>query len=188
MKTLLRRCEWAEKEIFHDYHDFEWGTAVNNDLIHFEFLVLEGAQAGLSWETVLKKRENYRTVFANFNPEVVAKMPLSKIEEFLQNPGLIRNRSKLTSVITNAQKFLLIQKEFGSFNSYIWNFVENKAIIYRPKAKTPPKTHNDVSDTLSKDLKKRGFKFVGTTIMYAYLQATGLVNDHYSYCFRCPQN
>jgi DNA-3-methyladenine glycosylase I len=186
MTTPLKRCQWAEKEVFHSYHDTEWGTPVHDDQIHFEFLILEGAQAGLSWETVLKKRENYRKALANFDPVKLATMPLTKVDELMQDAGLIRNRSKLTSAFINAQKFLEIQKEFGSFDAYIWSFVNNAPIEYRPTSQENYRTHNEASDALSKDLKKRGFKFVGTTIIYAHLQATGLVNDHQTYCFRCP--
>lgn len=184
MVTSIQRCPWASKEVFHDYHDREWGTPVHDDRTHFEFLVLEGAQAGLSWETVLKKREAYRAAFANFEPAIVAKMPVSVVDKLMLDPGLIRNRAKLTSVLINAKLFLEIQKEFGSFDTYIWQFVGNMPIVYRPAAPRDYRTHNEVSDALSKDLKKRGFKFVGTTIMYAHLQATGLVDEHHRECFR----
>ncbi|MBM3886893.1 DNA-3-methyladenine glycosylase I [Candidatus Dependentiae bacterium] len=186
MKTQSR-CPWAEKEIFHAYHDQEWGTPSHNDDTHFELLILEGAQAGLSWETVLKKRTAYREVFAHFSPQAVAKMPFSVVDTLMLDVRLIRNRSKLTSTIINAEKFLAIQKEFGSFNAYVWRFVNNQPLIYRPQSPADYKTRNDVSDALSKDLKKRGFKFIGTTIMYAYLQAAGLVDDHHSTCFRATK-
>ncbi len=183
MNNVVSRCPWAAKEVFHEYHDTEWGKPVYDDGIHFEFLVLEGAQAGLSWETVLKKREAYRQAFANFDPQQVAAMPLEKVDELMLNAGLIRNRSKLTSAIVNAQKFLVIQQEFGSFNTYVWRFVNNTPLVRRPASSADYLTRNEISDALSKDLIKRGFKFVGTTIIYAHLQATGLIDDHHTECF-----
>ncbi len=165
------------------YHDEEWGVPVHDDLVHFEFLILEGAQAGLSWATVLKKRDGYRKSFADFDPEKVALFDEAKIQELLQFEGIIRNKLKIRSVVTNAQKFLEIQKEFGSFDKYIWQFVNGKPIVnhWTALSKIPATTKE--SDALSKDLKKRGFKFVGSTIMYAHMQACGLVNDHTIDCF-----
>lgn len=183
---IKKRCEWAAGQ-FHEYtryHDEEWGVPVHDDNKHFEFLILEGAQAGLSWATVLKRREGYRSAFAAFDPEKVAAFDEQKVEELLQYEGIIRNRLKVRSAVTNAQKFLEIQEEFGSFDAYIWQFVDGKPIInHWDSLKDVPATTRE-SDALSKDLKKRGFKFVGSTIMYAYMQACGLVNDHTTDCFR----
>lgn len=180
------RCQWAEGQFdqYIQYHDEEWGVPVHDDQTHFEFLILEGAQAGLSWSTILKRREGYRTSFADFDPEKVAKFDEEKIQELLQFEGIIRNKLKVHSAVTNAQKFLDIQDEFGSFDNYIWNFVDGKPIVNHWKSmKEVPATTKE-SDALSKDLKKRGFKFVGSTIMYAHMQACGLVNDHTVDCFR----
>ena len=174
------RCEWPNGlfEEYVAYHDEEWGVPVHDDRIHFEFLILEGAQAGLSWATVLKKREGYRKSFADFDPEKVARFDEEKILELLQFDGIIRNKLKVRSAVTNAQKFLDIQKEFGSFDNFIWQFVDGKPIVNNwTKTSDIPATSPE-SDALSKDLKKRGFKFVGSTIMYAHMQACGLVNDH----------
>ncbi len=179
-----RRCQWAQKEVFHKYHDEEWGIPVHDDQRHFELLSLEGAQAGLSWETVLKKREAYRDAFSDFDPEVVAAMPHAIISELMQRPALIRHRGKLESVLRNARLFLQVQQEFGSFDTYVWRFVANKQIVNKPRTLADFQTCSKESDALSKDLKKRGFKFVGTTIMYAYFQAVGLVNDHEAACWR----
>jgi DNA-3-methyladenine glycosylase I len=179
------RCEWTMGlfEEYVAYHDEEWGVPVHNDRTHFEFLILEGAQAGLSWATVLKKREGYRKSFADFDPEKVALFDDEKIQELLQFEGIIRNKLKVRSAVTNAQKFLEIQKEFGSFDNYIWPFVGGKPIVNNwTKTSEIPATSPE-SDALSKDLKKRGFKFVGSTIMYAHMQACGLVNDHTVDCF-----
>ncbi|WP_234570233.1 DNA-3-methyladenine glycosylase I [Rhodohalobacter sp. 614A] len=181
-----KRCRWVEGQFdeYIKYHDEEWGEPVHDDRTHFEFLILEGAQAGLSWSTILKRREGYRQSFANFDPEKVAKFDEAKIQELLQFEGIIRNKLKVRSAVTNAQKFLEIQEEFGSFDNYIWQFVGGKPIVNRwtEMSKIPATTKE--SDALSKDLKKRGFKFVGSTIMYAYMQACGLVNDHSVDCFR----
>lgn len=184
--THKRRCAWAEGQ-FEDYikyHDEEWGVPVHDDRKHFEFLILEGAQAGLSWSTILKRREGYRQAFANFDPQKVATFGEEKIHELLQFAGIIRNKLKVRSAVTNAQKFLEIQEEFGSFDKYIWQFVGGKPIVnhWTDRSKVPATTKE--SDALSKDLKKRGFKFVGSTIMYAHMQACGLVNDHTVDCFR----
>ena len=180
------RCEWGEG-LFEDYltyHDVEWGVPVHDDHKHFEFLILEGAQAGLSWATILKRRSGYGTAFANFDPATVAQYTEEKIEEILLDPGVIRNRLKINSAVTNAKMFLAIQKEFGSFDNYIWGFVDHNPIINKRKSMAEIPATSAESDALSKDLKKRGFKFVGSTIMYAHMQACGLVNDHKVDCFR----
>jgi len=179
------RCEWVEGEFeeYVRYHDEEWGIPVHDDKVHFEFLMLEGAQAGLSWSTILKKREGYRKSFANFDPEKVSTFDEAKIQELLQFKGIIRNKLKVRSAVTNAQHFLEIQKEFGSFDHYIWQFVGGSPIINHWKSSSEVPATTKESDALSKDLKKRGFKFVGSTIMYAYMQACGLVNDHTLDCF-----
>lgn len=178
------RCSWAASETMHEYHDREWGVPVHDDRVLFEFLILEGAQAGLSWETILKKRENYRAAFDNFEPALVAKYTQRKIEKLLANPGIVRNRLKVAAAIQNAKAFLAIQKEFGSFEAYIWQFVGGKPKVnkWRALKQIPPRT--SASDAMSKDLKLRGFKFVGSTICYAFMQAVGLVNDHTINCFR----
>lgn len=181
-----KRCAWAENqfESYLKYHDEEWGTPVHDDKVHFEFLILEGAQAGLSWATILKRREGYREAFASFDPHVVATFDEDKIENLLTFKGIIRNRLKVRSAVTNAQKFLEIQREFGSFDAYVWQFTGGEPIInFRESPDDVPARTNE-SDALSKDLKKRGFKFTGSTIMYAYMQACGLVNDHTTDCFR----
>lgn len=184
MKT---RCAWLDhhsKPLDVKYHDEEWGVPVHDDKILFEFLILEGAQAGLSWTTILKKRANYRKAFDNFNPKKVAKYDTSKQQELLQNEGIVRNRLKVAASVINAKLFLEVQKEFGSFDKYIWGFVEGETIQNSWKSlKEIPSTTSE-SDSMSKDLKKRGFKFVGSTICYAFMQATGMVNDHTITCFR----
>ncbi|TGK78157.1 DNA-3-methyladenine glycosylase I [Leptospira montravelensis] len=179
------RCSWCLKfDQYIKYHDEEWGVPVHNDQIHFEFLILEGAQAGLSWSTILKKREGYKKLFANFDPAKVAKFSEKKIETILLNPAIVRNRLKVYAAVNNAKRFLEIQKEFGSFDFYIWSFVSHKTINNRRKSlKEIPATTKE-SDALSKDLIKRGFKFVGSTVIYAHMQACGLVNDHVEDCFR----
>jgi len=179
------RCEWAtdQFEEYVKYHDKEWGVPVHDDKVHFEFLILEGAQAGLSWATVLKKREGYRKSFADFDPKKVSEFDEEKIQELLQFEGIIRNKLKVRSAVTNARKFLEVKKEFGSFDNYIWEFVGGKPIINHWKSLSEIPATTKESDALSKDLKKRGFKFVGSTIMYAYMQACGLVNDHTVDCF-----
>ena len=180
------RCAWASDPWNQIYHDQEWGIPVFKDQVFFEFLTLEGAQAGLSWLTVLKKRENYRKAFAQFDVLKVSRFRSGKIATLMKNEGLIRNRLKIESTISNAQCFLEVQKEFGSFNNYIWQFVGGKPLItIRKKSKKLP-TSTPESDALSADLKKRGFRFVGTTICYAFMQACGLVIDHTSDCFKCP--
>lgn len=181
-----KRCQWCENsfEDYVKYHDEEWGAPVHDDQKHYEFLVLEGAQAGLSWSTIIKKREGYRKAFANFDYKKVALFDETKIEELLQDPGIIRNRLKVKSAVTNAQRFLEVQKEFGSFDAYIWQFVGGKPIVNKWKKMGEVPASTKESDALSQDLKKRGFKFVGTTIIYAHMQACGLVNDHTTDCFR----
>tara|TARA_R110002072_G_scaffold2938_2_gene22527 strand:- start:2236 stop:2856 length:621 start_codon:yes stop_codon:yes gene_type:complete len=183
---MKKRCTWCENtfEEYERYHDEEWGVPVHDDKTHFEFLILEGAQAGLSWSTVLKKREGYRQLFADFNVEAVAEFTPAEVEIILQNPAIIRNRLKVAGTVINAQKFIEVQKEFGSFDKYIWSFVGGKPIVNAwENMKQVPATTPE-SDALSKDLKKRGFKFVGSTIMYAHMQACGLVMDHTIDCFR----
>ncbi|MAO63904.1 MAG: DNA-3-methyladenine glycosylase I [Balneola sp.] len=183
---MKKRCNWAKNTFpeYIQYHDEEWGVPVHDDRTHFEFLILEGAQAGLSWSTILKRREGYRKAFANFNPEKVAQFDETKIQELLQNEGIIRNKLKVRSAVTNAQLFLDIQEELGSFDEYIWQFVGGEPIMNHWKSlKEVPATTKE-SDALAKDLKKRGFKFAGSTIMYAYMQACGLVMDHTADCFR----
>ena len=181
----MNRCPWCLGfEEYIKYHDEEWGVPVHDDKTHFEFLIVEGAQAGLNWSKVLKKREGYRQSFANFDPIEVANFPLERVEELMQFPGIIRNRLKIQSAIINAKLFLEVQKEFGSFDTYIWSFVNGQPIINRWKTMAEVPATSKESDALSKDLKKRGFKFVGSTIMYAHMQACGLVNDHLVDCFR----
>ncbi len=167
-----------------NYHDKEWGTPVHDDRLLFEFLILEGAQAGLSWSTILRKRENYRKAFNNFDTKKIAQYDEKMIEELLNNEGIIRNRLKINAVISNAKAFLTVQEEFGSFNKYIWKFVNHRPIInkFKDLSELPSKT--EISEQMSKDLKKRGFKFVGPTICYAFMQAVGMVNDHVMDCFR----
>lgn len=177
------RCPWCESsDLYRKYHDEEWGKPVYDDRTHFEFLVLESAQSGLSWITILKKRENYRVEYDNFNPEIVALYGEEKILKMLDNPGIVRYRKKIESSISNAKEFLKIQKEFGSFNEYIWSFTEKKIIKnnWTTLSEVPAKT--ELSDTIAKDLKKRGFKFLGSTTVYSYLQAIGIVNDHLLEC------
>ena len=182
----LKRCTWCEG-LYDDYvryHDEEWGVPVNDDRKHFEFLILEGAQAGLSWSTILKRREGYRKAFADFNPEIVAEYDEVKYESLLQDPSIIRNRLKIKSAINNAKRFLEVQKEFGSFDNYIWKFTNGKPLINAWEKMSDIPASTELSDRVSKDLKKRGFNFVGSTIIYAHLQATGIVNDHEVTCFR----
>lgn len=182
----LKRCTWCEDlyDEYVRYHDEEWGVPVHDDRKHFEFLILEGAQAGLSWSTILKRREGYRKAFADFDPVAVAQYDEKMYEILLQDVSIIRNRLKIKSAINNAQKFLEVQKEFGSFDAYIWNFTGGKPLIntWEKMSEIPAKT--ELSDRVSKDLKKRGFNFVGSTIIYAHLQATGIINDHEVSCFR----
>jgi DNA-3-methyladenine glycosylase I len=179
----LIRCSWAANELSIRYHDEEWGVPTHDDRTLFEFLILEGAQAGLSWDTILRKRENYRAAFDNFDPEQVAKYGRRKIQALLRDPGIIRNRLKIASAVQNAKAFLKIQEEFGSFDRYIWQFVGGQPVTNPWTSKRVP-ARTLVSDTMSKDLKKRGFTFVGSTICYAFMQAVGMVNDHAKDCFR----
>jgi DNA-3-methyladenine glycosylase I len=180
------RCEWAGvvNETYIAYHDQEWGVPVHDDGKQFEFLLLEGAQAGLSWWAVLSKRDGYRKAFSNFDPQKVARFTAKKIERLLQNPAIIRNRAKVHAAVTNAKAFLAVQDEFGSFADYIWRFVDGQTIQNRWRSLQELPTTTPESDALSKDLKQRGFKFVGSTIMYAHMQAVGMVNDHVVTCFR----
>lgn len=179
------RCQWAtHHKLEEDYHDKEWGVPVYNDQKLFELLTLEGAQAGLSWLTVLKKRQNYIALFSNFDIERVANYDAQKIAEILQNPGIIRNKLKVNSAVTNAKGILELQKEFGSFAKYIWSFVDYKPVQNNFQSMREVPAETEISKRMSKDLKKRGFKFVGSTICYAFMQATGLVNDHTTDCFR----
>jgi DNA-3-methyladenine glycosylase I len=179
------RCPWCLAfDQYIQYHDNEWGTPVHDDHVHFEFLILEGAQAGLSWSTVLKKRDAYKNIFAGFDPKKVARFSDQKLEKILQNPGIIRNRLKVFSAVNNARRFLEVQKEFNSFDRYIWSFVNERPIVNSWKTLNQVPSTTRESDALSKDLIKRGFKFTGSTVIYAHLQACGLVNDHLVDCFR----
>ena len=181
---LKTRCEWAATEPMILYHDEEWGVPVHEDRKLFEFLVLEGAQAGLSWQTVLKRREGYRAAFDGFDPERIVTYGASKIEELMADPGIIRNRLKVESTISNARAFLDVRDAFGSFDAYVWRFVDNKPIEnLRLSVQDLPATTPE-SDAMSKDMKRRGFRFVGSTICYAFMQATGMVDDHVRHCFR----
>jgi DNA-3-methyladenine glycosylase I len=180
----VKRCAWATTPLGIAYHDEEWGVPVHDDRVLFEFLILEGAQAGLSWETILNKRENYRKAFARFNPRKVAKFDAARLASLMQDAGLVRNRLKLQSAVGNAQAFLAVQKEFGSFDAYLWRFVGGRPIVNRPRSGRQVAVRTPASDALSKDLQRRGFRFVGSTICYAYMQAVGLVNDHLAGCFR----
>jgi len=186
-ETSLVRCPWAKNELNMAYHDEEWGVPVHNEHTWFEFLILEGAQAGLSWDTILKKRARYREVFDGFDPEKVARYDKKKVRELLADAGIIRNKLKISATVGNAQAFLKVQEEFGTFDAYIWRFVGGrpKQNAWKTHKKVPAKT--DESDALSKDLMKRGFRFVGSTICYALMQATGMVNDHMVSCFRFAQ-
>ena len=184
----MERCPWpGVDEMYIKYHDEEWGVPVHDDRKHFEFLVLEGAQAGLSWATILKRRDNYRKAYDNFDPTKVAKYDDAKVAELLANAGIIRNRKKIESSINNAKLFLEVQKEFGSFDNYIWSFVNHKPVVNSWKKLSEIPATTELSDRISIDLKKRGFSFVGSTIVYAHIQAIGLVNDHLVSCFRYRQ-
>ena len=181
---MIHRCEWAKEEPNISYHDNEWGRPVHDDKKLFEFLILEGAQAGLSWTTILKRRDGYRNAFANFDPKKVAKFDDKKISKLLLDESIIRNRLKITSAVNNAKQFLKIQKEFGSFDKYVWSFINHKPIKNKFKKLSDLPASTPISGKLSKDLKQRGFTFVGPTICYAMMQAIGMVNDHTSNCFR----
>ncbi|MGA9511805.1 MAG: DNA-3-methyladenine glycosylase I [Candidatus Sulfotelmatobacter sp.] len=183
-KKQLVRCAWAQGELMTRYHDEEWGVPVHDDRRLFEFLILEGAQAGLSWETILNKRENYRVAFDNFEAQRIAFYDRRKIAQLLKNPGIVRNRLKIASAVRNAQAMLRVQEEFGSFDSYIWQFVEGRPRVNSWKVRQRIPASTPQSDAMSKDLKKRGFNFVGSTICYAFMQAVGMVNDHVVQCFR----
>jgi DNA-3-methyladenine glycosylase I len=184
MNDNKTRCPWPTDELYIRYHDEEWGVPVHDDRLLFEFLILEGAQAGLSWRTVLNKRENYRRAFDHFNAEKIAGYRQAKMTALMNNEGIIRNRLKIESSIQNARAFLKVREEFGSFDAYLWRFVEGKPIINHRKSMKEVPAQTKISDAMSKDLLKRGFKFVGSTICYANMQAVGMVNDHLVTCFR----
>jgi DNA-3-methyladenine glycosylase I len=184
MSENTTRCPWPVDDLYVAYHDTEWGVPLHDDRALFEFLILEGAEAGLSWHTVLKKRESYRAAFDQFDPQKVARYTPAKIKKLLANPGLIRNRLKIASAVRNARAFLAVQEEFGSFDRYIWRFVDGRPIINHPRSMKEVPARTRASDAMSQDLKQRGFNFVGSTICYAHMQATGMVNDHLVHCFR----
>lgn len=183
------RCQWVDlsKPDYVSYHDDEWGVPVHDDRKIYEFLTLESAQAGLSWYTILRKRENYRIAFDNFDPVKIAEFGDKEVNKLLANPGIVRNRAKISAAINNAQRFLEVQNEFGSFDAYIWRFVDGKPIVNEINKKEDLQARTEISDKLSKDLKNRGFKFLGSTTLYAHMQATGMVNDHFIECFRREQ-
>jgi DNA-3-methyladenine glycosylase I len=180
---VKKRCSWPSTELDIAYHDKEWGVPVHDDRVLFEFLVLEGAQAGLSWSTILRKRENYRRAFAGFDPKKVARFTTKQMKQLMKDEGIVRNRLKIESTVSNARAFLAVQEEFGSFDRYVWQFVGGKPLRNSRKGKDVP-ARTPESDALSKDLQRRGFRFVGTTICYAYMQAVGMVNDHLTTCYR----
>ncbi len=186
-KKVIQRCAWATSELSTRYHDEEWGVPVHEDRTLFEFLILEGAQAGLSWNTILNKRARYREVFDGFDPAHVARYDKRKTQQLLRDPGIVRNRLKISSAVDNARKFLEIQQEFGSFDRYIWQFVGGKPLINRRTSLGEIPARTEISDLISKELQKRGFRFVGSTICYAFMQAVGMVNDHLTGCFRYRQ-
>ncbi len=180
-----KRCDWCgDDPLYVGYHDTEWGVPVHDDRTLFEFLILEGAQAGLSWITILRKREHYRKVFCDFDPERVARIRAARVEKLLADPGIVRNRLNVESTVTNAKAFLAVRKEFGTFDEYLWGFVDDRQKQNRFKTMADLPAHTPDSDAMSKDLKKRGFKFVGSTICYAFMQGVGMVNDHLTSCFR----
>lgn len=182
---IMNRCPWCgSDELYVKYHDEEWGVPVHEDGKHFEFLVLESAQAGLNWLTVLRKRENYRAAYDGFDPVTVSQYDENKVLVLMNNPGIIRNRRKIEASVNNAKCFLRIQKEFGSFDNYIWGFVDNKPVVNHWNDISEVPATSELSDKVSRDLKNRGFKFLGSTIIYAHLQATGIINDHLTSCFR----
>jgi DNA-3-methyladenine glycosylase I len=187
MKKEIARCPWPTNEISIRYHDIEWGMPVHDDRLLFEYLILEGAQAGLSWQTVLNKRENYRVAFDNFEAEKVARYHEARVVKLMNNPGIIRNRLKIRSTIQNAKSFLTVREEFGSFDAYLWRFVDGKPIVNHRKSMKEVPARTKISDAMSQDLLQRGFKFVGPTICYANMQAIGMVNDHLVTCFRHKQ-
>ena len=180
----VSRCGWARSELNIPYHDTEWGVPLHDDRSLFEFLILEGAQAGLSWETILRKRDSYRDAFDGFDPERVARYTPTRVAKLLANPGIVRNRLKVESAVSNARLFLEVQRELGSFDAYVWRFVDGKPRVNAVRAMRDIPASTPQSDAMSKDLRKRGFRFVGTTICYAFMQATGMVNDHAVDCFR----
>jgi DNA-3-methyladenine glycosylase I len=182
VKTV--RCDWPKNDLAIAYHDREWGVPVHDDRVHFEFLTLEGAQAGLSWDTILRKRERYRDLFAQFDPQRVARFSDARCERILTDAGIVRNRAKVFSAVQNARALLRVQNEFGSFDAYLWRFVDGEPIVSRRRRSADIPASTALSDTLSKDLRKRGFSFAGTTICYAFMQAVGLVDDHLVTCFR----
>ncbi|PKP25447.1 MAG: DNA-3-methyladenine glycosylase I [Bacteroidetes bacterium HGW-Bacteroidetes-2] len=185
MTKITNRCPWCGSDsLYVAYHDNEWGVPVYDDAVLFEFLILESFQAGLSWLTILRKRENFRVAFDHFDYKKIAEYSENKIQELLQNEGIIRNKLKVRAAVTNAQEFIKVQKEYGSFSNYIWGFVEGNPIKNHLKSMSDAPTTTELSDKISKDLKKRGFKFMGSTVVYAHMQATGMVNDHLAECFR----
>ena len=186
-KKEVRRCRWAQSPAMMEYHDREWGVPLHDDRQLFEFLILEGAQAGLSWETILKKRENYRKAFDSFDPEKIARYDAQKTRKLMADAGIVRNRLKMAAAVSNAQAYRAVVKEFGSFDSYLWQFAPAPSKKTGSKAPGEFVTRTPESDAMSKDLKRRGFRFVGTTICYAFMQAVGMVNDHAPDCFRRPQ-
>ncbi|HTL49307.1 MAG TPA: DNA-3-methyladenine glycosylase I [Steroidobacteraceae bacterium] len=179
----VKRCAWASSPAMFEYHDREWGVPVHDDIVLFEFMTLEGAQAGLSWDTILRKRESYRRAFAGFDPARVARFTAARRARLMKDAGIVRNRLKIDSAVTNARAFLEIQREFGSFDRFLWDFAGGKPVKRRARAGALP-ARTELSDALSKELKRRGFRFVGTTIIYAFLQAVGVVDDHDPRCFR----
>ena len=182
---MVKRCSWSGSDpLYQKYHDEEWGVPVHNDRLLFEFLILEGAQAGLSWITILKKRKNYKRAFDNFDANKIVQYDSKKVKELLNNEGIVRNRLKIAAAIGNAKAFLEVKKEFGTFDKYIWQFVGGKPITNKFKSLKDLPAKTEISDAMSKDLKRRGFKFVGSTICYAFMQAVGMVNDHETKCFR----
>jgi DNA-3-methyladenine glycosylase I len=185
--ATLIRCSWPNDDLSIRYHDEEWGRPTHDDAVFFEFLILEGAQAGLSWDTILKKRENYRAAFNSFDPKKIARYDRRKIQTLMNDAGIIRNRLKIASAVQNAKAFLKVQEEFGSFDAYIWQFTGGSPIMNRWRSAKQVPACTSESDAMSKDLKKRGFSFVGTTICYAFMQAVGMVNDHLTSCFRYAQ-
>jgi DNA-3-methyladenine glycosylase I len=183
----MKRCAWARNPLAIAYHDREWGVPVRSDRRLFEFLILEGAQAGLSWDTILRKRAAYRKAYLGFDPKKVARFDARKKRALLADAGIVRNRAKIEASVVNAKCFLALQEEYGSFSRYVWGFVGGQPVVNRRRSLRQVPARTDVSDALSKDLKKRGFKFVGSTIMYAFMQAVGMVNDHTTECFRCKE-
>jgi len=183
----MKRCAWARNPLAIAYHDREWGVPVRSDRRLFEFLILEGAQAGLSWDTILRKRAAYRKAYLGFDPKKVARFDARKKRALLADAGIVRNRAKIEASVVNAKCFLALQEEYGSFSRYVWGFVGGQPVVNRRRSLRQVPARTEVSDALSKDLKKRGFKFVGSTIMYAFMQAVGMVNDHTTECFRCKE-